>query len=133
MLRKIHADITGAINDHKLRAKVTGQIEDTTGVSDLEFNYEEIPPYWHPLNYTDPLVLLPGYRDAGDGGTFRTLSAPGSFTAECTMDFGNGLLLRKGATIHVGDGSHSATYYLIGTARSGHMLDQLGAKYEAPW
>jgi len=136
MLRKIAVDIIGAINDHKLKARVTGQIEDTTGAGDLEFKYEEIPPapYWHPLNYTDPLVLLPGYRDAGDGGTFRSVSAPGSFTAECTMDFGNGLLLRKGATINVGEGgTHTGGYFLVGTARSGHVPDELGAKYEAPY
>ena len=115
MLRTTNVDIIGAINDHKLKARVTGQIEDTTGQAALEFRYEELPPapHWHPLNYTDPLVLLPGYRDAGGGGTFRTLSTPGSFTAQCTMDFGDGLLLRKGATITVDGGNHVGGYYLM--------------------
>jgi|SRR5690349_6525173 hypothetical protein len=136
MLRKINVDIIGAINDHKLKAKVTGQIDDGTGVGNLEFKYEEIPPapYWHPLNYTDPLVLLPGYPAVRDGVTFPSLAAPGSFTAECTMDFGNGLLLRKGATINVGDGGfHTGGYFLIGTARSGHMPDMLGAIHNLPY
>src|SRR5262245_54804398 len=121
MLRNINVDIIGAINDHKLKARDTGQIDDATDDGQLEFKYEEIPPApnWHPLNYTDPLVLLPAYRDAGRGGTFRQLSAPGSFTAQCTLDFGDGMLLRKGATIYVDGSSHTGGYYLIGSARSG--------------
>lgn len=136
MRRTIAVDIIGAINDHKLKARVTGSIEDTTGVGELEFQYEEIPPapYWHPLNYTDPLVLLPGYREAGGNATFRALNAPGSFTAQCTLDFGDGLLLRKGATIYVDNGGvHTGGYYIAGTARSGHIDDRLGAKYQAPY
>jgi hypothetical protein len=135
MLRTINVDIIGAINDHKLKARVTGQIEDTTGDGQLEFRYEEVPPapHWHPLNYTDPLVLLPGYGDASGGGTFRTLSPPGSFTAHCTMDFGDGLLLRKGATITVDGGNHIGGYYIMGTARSGEIPDAMGLKHEAPY
>jgi len=137
MRRTINVDIIGAINDHKLKARVTGGIEDTTGVGELEFRYEEIPPApaWHPLNYTDPLVLLPGYQDAGGGGTFRALHAPGSFTAECTLDFGAGLLLRKGATINVSadGGGHTGGYFINGTARSGHVPDTLGLKYQRPY
>ena len=135
MLRKINVDIIGAINDHKLKARVTGQIDDASGLGALEFRYEEVPPapYWHPLNYTDPLVLLPGYREAGGGGTFRTLNPPGSFTAECTMDYGNGLLLRKGATINVDGDVHTGGYFIIGTARSGHIPNELGANHKAPY
>ena len=131
MLRKINVDIIGAINDHKLKARVTGQIEDTSGEGTLEFRYDEVPPHWHPLSYSDPLVLLPGYQDASTGGAFRTLHSPGSFTADCTLDFGNGLLLRKGATIQVDGDNHTGGYYIVGTARSGHIPDRLGAKYQA--
>lgn len=128
MRRTIDVDIIGAINDHKLKANVVGEIEDTTGVGDLEFTYSEIPPEpgWHPLNYTDPLVLLPGYHDPSGRAAFRNLQAPGSFTATCTLDFGDGFLLRKGATINVRDGVHTGGYYLIGTVRSGHMGNALG-------
>jgi hypothetical protein len=136
MQRTISVDIIGAINDHKLKARVTGGIDDTTGEGQLEFRYEEVPPppHWHPLNYTDPLVLLPGYRDdAGGQGTFRSLAAPGSFTAHCTMDFGDGLLLRKGATINVQGNQITGGYYLIGTARSGDIPDTLGSRHQAPY
>jgi hypothetical protein len=135
MRRTINVDIIGAINDHKLKARVTGHIEDTTGEGELQFAYEEVPPapYWHPLNYTDPLVLLPGYRDAAGDGTFRSLAAPGSFTAQCTMDFGNGLLLRKGATIYVNGGVHTGGYFMMGTARSGEIPNALGEKHQAPY
>lgn len=134
MRRQIDVDIIGAINDHKLKARVTGQIDDASGVGELEFRYDEIPPApgWHPLNYTDPLVLLPGYRDSG-GRTFRDLQAPGSFTAHCTMDFGDGLLLRKGANIVVRGTMHTGGYYLVGTARSGHVADTLGTRHETPY
>jgi hypothetical protein len=131
--RTISVDIMGAINDHKLKAKVTGRIEDTTGEGELEFKYEEIPPapYWHPLNYTDPLVLVPAYQNrTRDAMRFPTL---GSFTAQCTMDFGDGLLLRKGATIYVSGGNHTGGYYIMGTARSGEIPDALGAKHNAPY
>jgi hypothetical protein len=131
MLRTINVDIIGAINDRKLKARVTGQIEDTSGEGTLEFRYDEVPPHWHPLSYTDPLVLLPGYRDAGGGGTFRALQAPGSFTADCTLDFGNGLLLRKGATINVNGPNHTGGYFIVGTARSGHIPDALGTAHQA--
>lgn len=128
MRRRIDVDIIGAINDHKLKANVVGEIEDATGVGELEFRYSEIPPVpgWHPLNYTDPLVLLPGYHSPGGRGSFRDLQAPGSFTATCTLDFGDGFLLRKGATINVQGGVHTGGYYLIGTVRSGHVADALG-------
>src|SRR2546428_12541104 len=101
MLRTINVDIIGAINDHKLKAKVTGQMDDASGEGRLEFQYDEVPPHWHPLSYTDPLVLLPDYKATSGGGAFRALHARGGFTAECPLDFGNGLLLRKGATINV--------------------------------
>lgn len=130
MRRTINVEIFGAINDHKLKATVKGAIEDTTGEGHLTFEYSEIPPapHWHPLNYTDPLVLLPGYREEGDARAFRSLNTPGSFTAECTLDFGDGLLLRKGATINVQDGNHTGGYYLIGTARSGHVPNRFDTK-----
>jgi hypothetical protein len=138
MQRKINVEIIGAINDHKLKAKVTGAIDDASGEGELEFRYEEVPPlpHWHPLNYTDPLVLLPGYRDdAGGNATFRTLAAPasGSFTAQCTMDFGEGLLLRKGATINVEGDALTGGYHLMGTVRSGDIPDMIGAKHQAPY
>jgi hypothetical protein len=133
MRRTINVDIIGAINDHKLKAHVTGDIEDSTGVGYLEFAYEEIPPLWHPLSYTDPLVLLPGYREMTGALAFRSLNAPGSFTAECTLDFGNGLLLRKGATINVTAGGHTGGYYLLGTARSAYIPNAIGPKHNAPY
>jgi len=50
------------------------------------------------------------------------------------MDFGNGLLLRKGATINVGQGgSHTGGYFLTGTARSGHVPNVLGVRHEMPY
>jgi len=131
MLRTINVDIIGAINDRKLKARVTGQIDDTSGEGTLEFRYDEVPPHWHPLSYTDPLVLLPGYRDASGGGAFPALQPPGSFTADCTLDFGNGLVLRKGATINVNGNAHTGGYFIVGTARSGHIPDALGTKHQA--
>jgi hypothetical protein len=135
--RNVDVDIIGAINDRKLKAKITGYIEDTTGTGELEFKYSEVPPapYWHPLNYTDPLVLLPGYRSVRGAPTFASLAPPGSFSAECTLDFGNGLLLRKGANIEVRlDGSlHAGGYFMTGVARSGHIADVLGTKYKTPY
>ena len=132
MRRTVDVDIIGAINDFKLKANVTGYIEDTTGSGELEFKYKEVPPApgWHPLNYTDPLVLLPGAPGVNGGVNFANLSPPGSFRADVTLDFDNGLRLRKGATITVDDGGlHTGGYYMLGTARSGHIDDKLGAKY----
>jgi hypothetical protein len=135
--RNVDVEVIGAINDHKLKAKVTGYIDDSSGTGELEFKYSEVPPapYWHPLNYTDPLVLLPGYAGGKGGVTFAKFAPPGTFTAECTLDFGNGLLLRKGATINVStDGSfHTGGYFIAGTARSGHIPDVLGSKHGMPY
>lgn len=137
MRRNIDVDLIGAVNDRKLKARVTGYIEDSTGIGELEFAYTEVPPtpHWHPLNYSDPLVLLPGYRSVRGGVTFASLAPPGSFTAECTFDFGNGLVLRKGATINVSpDGSaHRGGYFIAGTTRSGHVTNVLGAKHGKPY
>lgn len=137
MRRNVDVDIIGAINDRKLKARVTGYIEDSTGVAELDFKYSEVPPApnWHPLNYSDPLVLLPGYQSVRGAPTFATFSPPGTFTAECTFDFGNGLLLRKGATINIAtDGSfHTGGYFVTGTSRSGHIADVLGKKHGASY
>jgi hypothetical protein len=133
MLRRINVDIIGAINDHKLKARVTGEIEDETGEGRLEFRYDEVPLHWHPLNYTDPLVLLPGYRNATGTAAFRSLQAPGSFTAECTFDFGNGFLLRKGASIIVEGNNHTGGYYITGTVRAGNIFDALGEQHQRPY
>jgi hypothetical protein len=131
--RRVDVDIIGAINDHKLKAHVTGYIDDSTGNGELQFAYHEVPPapYWHPLNYTDPLVLLPAYPGIKGAKSMAKMYPSGGFRADCTLDFDNGLRLRKGANIIVKpDGSlHTGGYYLFGTARSGHIADMLGKKH----
>lgn len=130
MRKTVDVDIIGAINDYKLKAHVTGHIDDASGSGELEFAYTEIPPApdWHPLNYTDPLVLLPAYPGARGG--MKGIYPTGSFRADVSLDFDNGLRLRKGATIIVTPGGiHTGGYYMTGTARSGDVPNVLGMKH----
>lgn len=149
-MRILPIEVFGGINDHKLRATVTGEIG-RDGVAKVQMRYTEIPPDWHPLNYSDPLALLPGYRPLTSGTGFMSLAspAPAGFQAECTIDFGGGLQLRKCATIWVkGDtitwpdpppprarSRNSAIwggYFIGGTARCGHVADLIRSTGDRP-
>lgn len=146
-MRILPIEIYGGVNDHKLRAMVTGQIR-SDGVARVQMRYSEIPPDWHPLNYSDPLALLPGYRPltAGSGLMSLTSPAPAGFEAECTIDFGGGLQLRKCAAIWIKGGrigwdrpypkSTAATvrggYILAGTARCGNIANIIRSTPDRP-
>lgn len=138
MRRAVKVEVIGAINNFKLKAHVTGYIDDVSGTGELKFEYREVPPGpdWHPLNYTDPLVLLPAYpgRGKSKGKGMAQMYPSGGFRADCTLDFDNGLVLRKGANIVVDTSDpkgpvHTGGYYLFGAARSGHIDDRLGKKH----
>lgn len=131
MKRKVDVDLIGAINGFKLKSHVTGYIDDSSGSAELEFAYTEVPPApdWHPLNYSDPLVLLPAYPGSRGAKGMAQLYPSGAFRADVTFDFDNGMVLRKGANINVDpkQGLHYGGYYMFGTARLGGMADKLGA------
>lgn len=113
---RIKVNVFGVINDQKFTTTGSGQIDPVTGEADIQLCYSCCPPDWSPLNYSDPLVLLAGYREENGGLNFLSL-AKGGYRAESTIDFGGGLLLRKTATIRV-EGDHLiASYSLFGAAR----------------
>jgi hypothetical protein len=132
--RAVNVDLIGAINNFKLKCHVTGYIDDESGTGELEFAYTEVPPApdWHPLNYSDPLVLLPGYPGVKGAKSMAKLFPSGTFRADCTFDFDNGLTLRKGANIMVDEGGiHTGGYYMFGSSRSGNVEDRLGKRFNA--
>lgn len=134
MKRTVDVDLIGAINGFKLKSHVTGYIDDESGIAELEFAYSEVPPApdWHPLNYSDPLVLLPAYPGVKGARSMARLYPSGAFRADCTFDFDNGMMLRKGANIRVDEGGvHVGGYYMFGSARLGDMENRLGKKLSA--
>jgi hypothetical protein len=112
---RIRINIIGCINDQKFTARVSGRTDPETGRASIRLTYSNIPPLWHPFNYSDPLVLTPDYREEDDAFNFRSMAQQG-FTAACTIDFGQGLLLRKTAEIRWGGGLLIGGYFIGGTA-----------------
>jgi hypothetical protein len=113
---RIQIRIIGCINDQKFTARVSGRTDPDTGQASISLAYSNIPPLWHPFNYSDPLVLTPDYREEDDASNFRSLAQSG-FTATCTIDFGYGLILRKTAEIRWGGGVLVGGYFIGGAAR----------------
>jgi hypothetical protein len=117
---RIRADIVGFVNDCEFRVQGRGRIDPRSGHASIELRYSRCPPDWTPLNYSDPFVLLAGYRELDGGMNFSSL-ATGGFHAESTITFGGGLALRKVATVRVRKGELVANYGIMGTARVGHI------------
>jgi hypothetical protein len=113
---RIRINIIGCINDQKFTARVSGRTDPETGQASISLAYSNIPPLWHPFNYSDPLVLTPDYREVDGALNFRSLTQYG-FTAACTIDFGYGLILRKTAEIHWEGGELHGGYAIMGSAR----------------
>jgi len=112
---RIRINVIGCINDQKFTARVSGRTDPDTGRASIRLAYSNIPPLWHPFNYSDPLVLTPDYREEDGAFNFRSMAQQG-FTAACTIDFGQGLLLRKTAEIRWGGGLLIGGYFIGGTA-----------------
>jgi hypothetical protein len=113
---RIKADVFGCINDDKFSARGDGTVDPATGRATIRLTYSRIPQHWSPLNYSDPLVLLAGYREDQRGLNFLSL-AQGGYSAVATIDFGAGLALRKTATINWEGDVVNAWYCLHGSAR----------------
>jgi hypothetical protein len=118
---RLKVDVFGCINDHKFTTHGSGHIDPDTGEADIRLCYSSCPPEWTPLNYSDPLVLLAGYKEVNGGMNFLSL-AKGGYHAESTIDFGSGLLLRKTATIRIEGDTLIAAYSLFGAARVGNIV-----------
>jgi len=117
----IKVDVFGCINDHKFSTSGSGHIDPATGEADIRLSYSHCPPEWTPLNYSDPLVLLAGYKEVNGGLNFLSLAKSG-YRAESTIDFGSGLLLRKTATVRVDGDTLVAAYSLFGAARVANIV-----------
>lgn len=117
----IKVNLFGSINDHKFTTSGDGHIDPATGEAKIRLAYSSCPPEWNPLNYSDPLVLLAGYKEMNGARNFLSLSNKG-YHAVSTIDFGSGLLLRKTATIRVENGSLVANYALFGAARVANII-----------
>ena len=113
---RIRISVIGCINDQKFSTRVSGLTDPETGRASIRLTYSNIPPLWHPFNYSDPLVLTPDYREEDGAFNFRSLTQQG-FTAACTIDFGYGLILRKTAEIRWGSGVLQGGYFIGGAAR----------------
>ncbi|PGU19081.1 hypothetical protein [Bacillus thuringiensis] len=119
---KIKVDVFGCINDHKFKTNGTGHIDTVTGEADICLCYSSCPPGWTPLNYSDPLVLLAGYKEINGGMNMLSLTK-GGFRAESTIDFGSGMSLRKTANIRVEGDTLIANYSIFGAARVDNIVD----------
>ena len=113
---RIKVNVFGVINDQKFTTTGRGHIDPETGEADIQLCYSCCPPEWSPMNYSDPLVLLAGYREENNGLNFMSL-AKGGYRAESMIDFGGGLFLRKTASIRVEGNILIAAYSLFGAAR----------------
>jgi hypothetical protein len=112
---RIRISVIGCINDQKFTTRVSGRTDPETGRASVRLAYSNIPPLWHPFNYSDPLVLTPDYREIDGAFNLRSLSVSG-FTAVCTIDFGRGLMLRKTAEIRWAGGELHGGYAIWGGA-----------------
>lgn len=111
----IKVKIIGVINDEKFTVEGKGNIDPKSGDAQIELHYSNVPDGWNIMNYSDPLVLLAGYGESKGGRNFGSLST--GYEAKATYDFGNGLMLRKTATIRIGTDGLDAVYSITGTAR----------------
>lgn len=118
----LKVELIGIINDEKFTTKGSGTIDPSTGKASLQLDYSSCPKNWTPLQYSDPLILLAGYREEG-GANFARLGS--GFKAACTFDFGGGQILRKTATITVHEEHIDAVYSISGTASVGHITEML--------
>ena len=119
--RNIKASIIGVINDEKFTVEGTGHVDPAAGEARLTLSYSNVPPMWHPLLYSDPLVLLGAYKEEAGGQNLGSLSRGDllRFRAVSTIDFGHGLLLRKTATVWLDrDDIWHAGYSLVGRVGS---------------
>jgi len=112
---RIKINVFGCINDQKFTTRVTGKTDAETGKASIRLAYSNCPRLWHPFNYSDPLVLLPGYLEVDGGMNFLSL-AHGSFSAVSTIDFGCGLMLRKTAEIRWEADTLLGGYFIHGGA-----------------
>jgi hypothetical protein len=112
---RIRINVIGCINDQKFTTRVSGRTDSETGRASIRLTYSNIPPLWHPFNYSDPLVLTPDYREEDGAFNLRSLAQSG-FTAACTIDFGLGMTLRKTAEIRWSGGELHGGYAIWGTA-----------------
>ncbi len=119
-MMEVKVSIIGFINDCKFTAEGSGRIDCSCGKANIELNYSECPPNWNPLNYSDPLVLLAGYGEVDGGKNFISLAKDG-YDAESTFSFGEGMSLRKTATIRVEGDRLIANYAIVGNVRAGHI------------
>lgn len=113
---QIKVKLFGVINNEKFTTEGRGNIDPTTGEAYIHLRYSSVPPNWNPLNYSDPLVLLAGYREEEGGLNLMSLSK-GSYKVESTIDFGDGHYLRKTASVRLQGDTLMAAYSLFGTAR----------------
>ena len=111
----IKIKIIGVINDSKFTVEGKGNIDPKSGNAEVELHYSNVPAGWNPINYSDPIVLLAGYAESKGGRNFGSLST--GYEVKATYDFGNGLMLRKTATIEIGKEGLNAVYSITGTAR----------------
>jgi hypothetical protein len=112
---RIKINVFGCINDHKFTTRVSGRTDPETGRASIRLAYSNCPRLWHPFNYSDPLVLLPNYKEIDGGLNFLSL-AHGSFSAVSTIDFGAGLMLRKTAEIRWEADELRGGYFIHGGA-----------------
>jgi hypothetical protein len=115
-IMRVTANVFGVINDAKFTCVGNGHIDVATGDAEITLTYSHCPPDWNILNYSDPLVLLGGYKEEAGGLHMMSLSK-GEYHAEATIDFGRGLLLRKTASVRAQGDALMASYSLFGTAR----------------
>jgi hypothetical protein len=112
---RIKINVYGCINDQKFTTHVTGRTDHETGRASIRLAYSNCPRLWHPFNYSDPLVLLPGYKEIDGGLNFLSL-AHTSFAAVTIIDFGSGLMLRKTAEIRWEANELRGGYFIHGGA-----------------
>lgn len=113
---RARVEIIGVINDQKFTVEGDGNVDPEHGHAEIELNYSNVPSGWNPLNYSDPLVLLAGYEERDGGQNLMSLTE-GGYDVQSTIDFGEGLSLRKTASIRVNGNRLDAVYSLIGSAR----------------
>jgi hypothetical protein len=113
---RLKVNVIGVINDQKFTTRGTGAVDPDTGLCSIRLTYSRVPEMWHIYNYSDPLVLLAGYREEGGGLNFMSM-CHGGYSSESTIDFGAGMSLRKTASIRWEGCYIHADYAIVGSAR----------------
>jgi hypothetical protein len=113
---RLRVNVFGCINDQKFRMRGTGSCDPEAGSATLDLAYSNTPQHWHIFNYSDPLILLTAYKEIDGGLNFLSMAHQG-YEAECTIDFGAGLMLRKTASVWWEADTVHADYCLWGCAR----------------